>query len=143
MHASEVIFFFSNGILFANRSVSFAVEMCNTCSLVPCFLANPTAKEDDFQQPSSLLMFGCSVIGTLSPYFALAFSRFALMVFSSSQCVAIREGNLEKKPSRTLGSSTRRLPVELPMNIFRPQTLVMSVFNTSSRLSLDAPTKKE
>jgi hypothetical protein len=82
---------------------------------------------------------GWNFIGKSSPYFSLKSAVFFRMVGSSSQCAAIKDGNLEKNPSNVTGLSTSRLPVDEPMKIFNPQTFLTSVFKTSSRLSLDAP----
>src|SRR5437899_2051340 len=88
-------------------------------------------------------MFMCSRIGTSSPNLFFQSSVFFLMVGSYSQCVAINEGNSEKNSSNVFSLSTKRLPVDEPMKIFKPQTFLISVFKTSSRLSLAAPMKKE
>ena len=75
----------------------------------------------------------------LSPYCNIYCSRFSLIVFSSSQCVAISIGDSEKINSRAFSLSTSILPVDEPINIFTPQTLDILTFFISSILSFDAP----
>jgi hypothetical protein len=50
---------------------------------------------------------------------------------------------LPKNLERTWSSSTNIFPVLLPINNFKPQTVLKSVFITSSYLSLAPPIKNE
>ena len=50
MQTSDVIFLSHKGILLLNNSNSFAVEICKTCSRLPCCFAKLTARELDLKQ---------------------------------------------------------------------------------------------
>ena len=65
------------------------------------------------------------------------------MVASSSQWVATRVGLSLNTASSTARLSTSMFPVDDPMKTLTPQTRRGSVLSTSSRLSLEAPMKKE
>src|SRR5690606_39293270 len=69
----------------------------------------------------------------LSSYLSLYAARFALIVASSSQCVAIKVGEFLKIFSKAVSLSTNIFPVDEPMKTLTPQTSRGLVFKTSSR----------
>ena len=135
--------FFSKGSELSNKCVSRSVEICKICNLDWYFFAKETANDDERKQASSLRINGCASMGMSSPYCSLKRAMLVLTVNSSSQCVAISIETREKRLSKTASLSTNMFPVDEPIKIFIPQIFWWFVFNTSSRLSLEAPMKKE
>ena len=86
---------------------------------------------------------GCISIVIASPYLSLYAAKFALIVASSSQCVAIKVGEFLKIFSNAVSLSTNIFPVDDPMKTLTPQTSRGLIFKTSSMLSLAAPMKNE
>ncbi len=80
-----------------------AVVRCNTCSSASCRPASSTAKLDEVRQALAERIFGCSDIGTSSPYSSFACASFSQIVGECSQCVTIITGASEKIFSRTSG----------------------------------------
>ena len=84
-------------------------------------------------------MSGWHSAGMSSPYFALKRASSASIIGVSSQCVMIGTGASRKIASSVSGSSTSMLPVDAPMNTFRPGVAFGSIARIASMLSLLAP----